>query len=209
MPTDLDLAGHTAVVTGAGRGLGRAYALRLAERGAAIVVNSLTDRCRVVAEEIRAAGWRAVAVEGDVAEPETGRRLSEAALDEFGSLEIVVNNAGRISPGRFEDLSVGQWDDLMGVHLRGAFLVTQPAWRVMRAAGYGRVILTSSSSGLFSHQGMANYATVKAGLYGMTKALAFEGAEFGIRTNVLLSLRAGVRGGGRRLVARRPRAGVR
>ncbi len=175
------------MVTGAGNGLGRAYARDLAARGAAVVVN---DRDAVAAdrtvEGITRDGGTAVACPGSVATPEGAVALTDTAQGAFGTVDIVINNAGIVSHGYFEDLTLAQIDEVMAVDLRAAFLVTQPAWRVMKAKGYGRVVMTGSASGMFSHQGTANYAAAKAGLYGLTKALAFEGRDHGIAVNMIL-----------------------
>ena len=183
----ISLAGHRAIVTGAGKGLGRAYAIELARRGAAVVVNDL-DRAAAdaVVDELVAAGANAVAAYDSAATAEGGRALTEAALENFGGVEILVNNAGVLRPGYFEDLSARQIDEVLDVHLRGPFYVTQPAWRFMKRSRYGRIVLTGSSSGMFGHQAQANYCAAKAGVYGLTKALSYEGGEHDIRVNMLL-----------------------
>jgi NAD(P)-dependent dehydrogenase (short-subunit alcohol dehydrogenase family) len=183
----IDLEGDVAIVTGAGRGLGRAYALELARRGARVAVNdvSAAEAAEVVAE-IRTGGGAAVAVSASVTTPDGGQAIVDAAVEAFGTVDIVVNNAGFLRPGYLEDLTADRIDDVLAVHLRGAFSVTQPAWRVMKQKGYGRVVMTSSSSGLFSHHGLSNYAAAKAGLYGLTKALAFEGRDHGVLVNAVL-----------------------
>jgi NAD(P)-dependent dehydrogenase (short-subunit alcohol dehydrogenase family) len=117
-----------------------------------------------------------------------GQRLTSTALDTYGTVDVVVNNAGIVRHGYFEDLTAEQINQVLDVDLRSAFWVTQPAWRVMKAKGYGRVVLTGSGSGMFSHQGTANYAAAKAGLYGLMRALAFEGRDHGIGVNLLLPM---------------------
>jgi NAD(P)-dependent dehydrogenase (short-subunit alcohol dehydrogenase family) len=185
--TPIRLDDQVVLITGAGRGLGRAYALELAGRGAAIVVNDLDDAAAAATvADIIAAGGTAVQAPGSVAEPGTAAELTRTALQAFGTLDVLINNAGVVSHGYFEDLTIDQIDRVLDLNLRGAFLVTQPAWRVMKAKGYGRVVLTGSGSGMFSHQGTANYAASKAGLFGLMKALAFEGRDHGIATNMIL-----------------------
>jgi NAD(P)-dependent dehydrogenase (short-subunit alcohol dehydrogenase family) len=181
------LRGRAAVVTGAGRGLGRSYAIDLARHGASVVVNDMdADVAKLVVDEIADAGGSAVCCVASVASASGGREIVSTALDAFGSVDIVVNNAGQIRPAYFEDMSLDELDQILETHLRGAFFVTQPAWSPMKERGFGRVIMTSSPSGMFSHHAMANYAGAKAGLYGMTMALANEGAPYGITVNAVL-----------------------
>ncbi|MFD2421894.1 SDR family NAD(P)-dependent oxidoreductase [Amycolatopsis pigmentata] len=185
------LAGQVAIVTGAGQGLGRAEALALAARGARVVVNDLhEERAREVVEAIVAAGGAAVADTSDVSEPDGGEAITAKAVASFGTVDIVVNNAGFLRPGRFEDLSIDDIDSILDVHLRAAFFVTQPAWRVMKAKGHGRVIMTGSSAGMFSQAANSNYCAAKAGVFGLARALSQEGAECGINVNVVLPFAA-------------------
>jgi NAD(P)-dependent dehydrogenase (short-subunit alcohol dehydrogenase family) len=157
--------GRVAVVTGGGNGLGRDYCLNLAARGARVVVNDLggtgagqgashgaADR---VVEEIRAAGGQAVASHDSVATREGGAAIIATAMQAFGRVDIVINNAGFLRNNRFEDLSDEQIDAVMNVHLKGAFYVTQPAYRVMKDQGYGRILFTASASGLYGHPWLA------------------------------------------------------
>lgn len=188
----VSLAGRVAIVTGAGRGLGRTHALELARLGAGVVVNDVggegemaPDADRVVAE-IEAAGGTAVACPHSVATPEGGRAIVDVALERFGTVDAVVSNAGVLRNANFEDLTPAQVDDVLDVHLKGAFWVAQPAFEVMRDKGYGRLVFTSSSAGVFGMGGLANYAAAKAGLVGLCRALAIEGAEFGILANCVL-----------------------
>jgi NAD(P)-dependent dehydrogenase (short-subunit alcohol dehydrogenase family) len=139
----------------------------------------------VVVDEILAAGGRAVASTADVATPVGGKDAVAAAVDGFGTIDVVVNNAGFLRSALFEDLTVGQISDIVGVHLIAPFYVTQPAWRVMTAKGYGRVVLTSSSS-TFGQLANSNYCAAKASVLGLMNALAAEGAEHGIRVNSVL-----------------------
>jgi NAD(P)-dependent dehydrogenase (short-subunit alcohol dehydrogenase family) len=188
--------GRVALVTGGGNGLGRDYCLRLAERGARVVVNDLgssgsgmgssrsaADR---VVDEIRAAGGQAVPSYDSVATREGGAAIVEAALKAFGRIDIVINNAGFLRNARFEDLSEEQIDAMLNVHLKGAFHVTQPAYRAMKDQRYGRILFTASASGLFGSPWQANYGAAKAGLVGLMNTVALEGERHGIVANALL-----------------------
>jgi NAD(P)-dependent dehydrogenase (short-subunit alcohol dehydrogenase family) len=194
----LGFDGRVAIITGAGGGLGRAHALLLASRGAMVVVNDLggtvsgaggdtTDRgpaARVV-DEIESAGGVAVADTSSVATLEGGAAIVQTAIDTFGRVDIVVNNAGILRDKSFHNLTPDLLDPVLDVHLRGAFNVTIPAWRHMRAQGYGRIVNTTSASGLLGNFGQANYAAAKMGLWGLTKVLAIEGASHGILANAI------------------------
>jgi NAD(P)-dependent dehydrogenase (short-subunit alcohol dehydrogenase family) len=183
----IDFDGQVVIVTGGGRGIGRAYCLDLGARGARVVVADISAvDADAVVEKISGAGGIALAAHYDVATKVGGEQIVQAALDHFGRLDAVINNAGILRNGYFEDLTEGQIESVFAVHLKGAFFGTQPAWRVMKQRGYGRLVMTSSTSGIFSHQGLSNYAAAKAGLYGLTKALAFEGRPFGIMVNAVL-----------------------
>lgn len=189
--------GRVAVVTGAGRRMGRAHALELARRGAAVVVNDVlglgtaegpaADR---VVDEIERAGGTAIASHDSVATAEGGRAIVQEALERFGRIDIVVHNAGAWRNAPFEDMTPENLDPVLDVHLRGAFFVTQPAWRAMKARSYGRIVLVSSTAGAFGRENGANYCAAKAGLLGLCRALALEGAEHGIKTNCVLPLAA-------------------
>ena len=194
----LEFDGDVAVVTGAGRGLGRSHALELARRGARVVVNDVggdpgageSNPAEKVVEEIRAAGGVAVANRDSVATAEGGERIIQQAMDEFGSLAIVVNNAGILRDRAFHNLTPDLVASVLLVHLTGAFNVTVPAWRHLRTAGYGRVVNTTSASGLFGNFGQANYGAAKAGLVGLTRSLAVEGRKAGISANALSPMAA-------------------
>jgi NAD(P)-dependent dehydrogenase (short-subunit alcohol dehydrogenase family) len=185
----IDFTGEVAVVTGAGRGLGRSYALGLAERGAAVVVNDLGDSASAADEvvgEIIASGGRAIAAYGSVASASDAQRIVGTAIEKFGRLDAVVNNAGSIRPAPFEDMALDQFSLMMDVHLIGTFQVCQAAYRHMITAGGGRIVNTASSAGAFGMPVMANYCAAKAGVLGLTRALAHDGAPHGIQVNAIL-----------------------
>jgi NAD(P)-dependent dehydrogenase (short-subunit alcohol dehydrogenase family) len=187
MPNRILLEDRVAIITGSGRGIGRAHALEFGARGAAVVVNDVErSSADSVVEEIVGAGGRAIATSDSVAAPDGAQRIIDAAVAGFGRVDVVVNNAGNVRNGYFEDMTPEAIEAVIAVHLKGAFYVTRAAWPLMKKSRYGRVVLTSSSSGMFSHQGLSNYAAAKAGVWGLMKALAFEGAPFGIKVNALL-----------------------
>ena len=189
--------GQTAIVTGAGSGLGRCYARELAARGAAVVCNDIVvAAAESIVEEIRSGSGKAVPETSSVADPDGGEAMVRTALDAFGSLEVLVNNAGQLRNAAFEDLSVEDFDDVIRTHLSGAFYVTQPAYRHMKDVGYGRILFTSSSAGLFGLPWQANYAAAKAGVVGLCNVLAQEGAEYGITANAFLPQALGTNAGG-------------
>lgn len=192
----IDFAGRVVVVTGGGNGLGRAYCLALDERGATVIVNDRgtsiagaghsTDPADQVVTEIRKAGGKALANHDDVATRHGGTSIVEAALDNFGRVDALINNAGFLTEAVFEDMSDAQIDAMLDVHLKGAFHVTQPAFRAMRAAGYGRIVFTGSSSGMFGHVGHAGYGAAKAGIAGLMNVVALEGQPHGIQANLIM-----------------------
>jgi NAD(P)-dependent dehydrogenase (short-subunit alcohol dehydrogenase family) len=179
--------GRVAVVTGGGRGLGRAYCLELARRGAAVVVNDVApEHAGSVVTEIETMGGRATVSNDSVTTTDGAAAIIATAVDRFGTLDAVVNNAGFLRNAYFEDQTPAMLDAILDVHVRGAFFVTQAAWPIMRAKSYGRVVMTSSAGGMFAMQGEANYAAAKAGVFGLTKALAFEGRDLGVLVNAVL-----------------------
>lgn len=189
MDERIEFNGRVAVITGSGRGLGKAFAVALAARGASVVVNDVNaDNARAVVGEIRDAGGRAIDCTISIASPEGGKKLVETAVEQFGSIDILVSNAGILDVDDFADLTPERIVRLHDTNLLGAWWVTQPAWRVMRERGYGRIVLVGSSTGLLGQRGNAHYGSSKAGIWGLMKALAFEAEaeENGIRVNLLL-----------------------
>jgi NAD(P)-dependent dehydrogenase (short-subunit alcohol dehydrogenase family) len=192
----IDFTGQVAVVTGAGRGLGRVYAIELARRGAAVVVNDLggsmggdgadTTVADQVVGEITAAGGTAVASHDSVDSPAGGQAIVRTAVDKFGRLDAVISNAGIFNSIPFDELTPDDWRRMLGVHLDGAFYLAQPAYRVMKDQGYGRFVLIASSAGMFGQHMEAHYAAAKAGLVGLTNVIALEGAPHGILANTVL-----------------------
>jgi len=187
--TELQFDGEVALVTGAGRGIGRGHALELARRGARVVVNDIGgppgSPAQQVTEEISKAGGQAVASHDSVATPDGGAAIVAQALAAFGQLDIVVNNAGILRDKSFGNLTPDLVDDVLDVHLRGAFHVLIPAWRHMKECGYGRIVNTTSAAGLFGNFGQANYGAAKAELVGLTRVLAVEGRKAGINVNAV------------------------
>jgi len=184
-----------AIVTGAGHGLGRAHALLLAERGAKVVVNDLggaldgTGASRSpaadVVELITKNGGEAVVSIDDVATPEGARAIVQTAVDAFGRIDILINNAGILRDRSLAKMAVEDFDSVLAVHVRGSYLVSQAAYPYMKEQGYGRIVNTSSPAGLFGNFGQANYSTAKMGLVGLTKTLAIEGARSGVKANAI------------------------
>ena len=192
---DIGFDGKVAIITGAGGGLGRSHALELARRGARIVVNDLGGSvsgdggsqgpAHDVVREIEALGGEAIANGDSVATPEGGEAIVAAAVDAFGTVDIVINNAGILRDKSFHNMTPDLLNPVIDVHLKGAFYVTQPAWKIMREKGYGRVISTASNAGILGNFGQTNYGAAKAGLVGFTNVLAQEGAKFNIKSNVI------------------------
>jgi 3-hydroxy-3-methylglutaryl CoA synthase/NAD(P)-dependent dehydrogenase (short-subunit alcohol dehydrogenase family)/putative sterol carrier protein len=193
--------GQVAIVTGAGGGLGRAYALELARRGAAVVVNDLggtrdgagggsASAADQVVAEITAAGGRAVANYDNVASPEGGQAIVDCALKHFGRLDILINNAGILRDKSFLKTEPEQWQAVLAVHLHGAYHVSRPAFAAMKAQGHGRILMTTSAAGLYGNFGQANYASAKMALVGLMNALKLEGKKYNIMINTLAPLAA-------------------
>jgi len=170
-----DLKDKVAIVTGGGKGIGKAIALDLAKAGAAVVVNSATEAsCSATAAEINAAGGRAIAVAGDVGTAEVAEKLVAAATETYGGLHILVNNAGITRDGLLMRMKEEDWDEVLRVNLKSAFLLSKAATRPMMKARWGRIINITSVVGETGNPGQANYAAAKAGLAGMSRALARE-----------------------------------
>ena len=184
----ITLDGQVAVVTGAGHGLGRSYARALAARGAAVVCNDvLADAAAATAQDIEQHGGTARAETSSVATPEGGDAIVAAAIETYGSIDIVVNNAGQIRNAAFDAMSVDDFRAVLDTHLFGSFYVTQPAFRHMKTAGYGRIVFTSSAA-TFGFPWQANYGTAKAGILGLCHTVALEGEAFGIRANAIMPM---------------------
>jgi NAD(P)-dependent dehydrogenase (short-subunit alcohol dehydrogenase family) len=193
--SDIRFDGRVALITGAGGGLGKTYALELARRGAKVVVNDLGGKAdgtgashsmadQVVAE-IEKAGGQALANHDSVATPEGGEAMVKAAIDKFGKLDVVINNAGILRDKTFAKLTPEDLGLVLDVHLKGAFYVSQPAYRAMKDQGYGRFVFTSSAAGIFGNFGQTNYGAAKMGLVGLMHVLAVEGAKYNIRSNAI------------------------
>ena len=186
---------RVAIITGAGGGLGKTYALELARRGARVVVNDLggsvdgsgnsSSAADHTVAEIRAAGGEAVACYDSVSTPQGGEAIVKAALDAFGQVDVVINNAGILRDKSFAKLEPAELEAVIDVHLKGAFYVSQPAFRAMKDRSYGRFLFTSSAAGIFGNFGQANYGAAKMGLLGLANVLAVEGARNNIKANVI------------------------
>ena len=187
---------RVALVTGAGGGLGREHALMLASRGAAVMVNDLgsptmggqdhdPSPAQAVVEEITAAGGVAIANSDSVASREGAESMVASALEEFGRLDILINNAGIIRNRTFLNIGEYEFEPVLDVHVKGCFFVTRPAYEHMKTVGYGRIINTSSGSGLFGSFGQTAYSAAKAAIYGFTRTLAIEGSRYGVHVNAI------------------------
>lgn len=192
MSTELRFDNRVAIVTGAGGGLGREHALALASRGAKLVINDLggslhgegasSSAADKVVEEIKAAGGEAVANYDSVTD---GDKLVQTAMDNFGTVDIVVNNAGILRDVSFHKMTEADWDAVMAVHVKGAFAVTHAAWPIMRDKEFGRVVMTASAAGIYGNFGQTNYSTAKLGVHGFSQALAVEGRSKNIHVNAI------------------------
>ena len=193
--------GRVAIVTGAGAGLGRIYALALARRGAKVVVNDLggardgsgagsTSPAEKVVAEIRDFGGEAVANYDNVATPEGGENIVKTALDTFGAVDILINNAGILRDKSFLKMEPDNWQAVLSVHLHGAYHVTRPAMAAMKEKGYGRIVMTTSGAGLYGNFGQTNYSAAKMGLVGLMNTLKLEGRKYNIKVNTLAPIAA-------------------
>jgi len=189
-----EFEGKVAVVTGAGGGLGKEHALEFARRGAKVVVNDLggsgdgrgaSDMADAVVEQIRAEGGLAIANKASVADKAGAKSIIDDAVAEFGTVDILVNNAGILRDKSFKNLDLDDWDIVMDVHLNGTAYVTHAAWPIMYEQNYGRIVMTSSTSGIYGNFGQANYGAAKMGMLGLINVLAIEGASKNIRVNGL------------------------
>ncbi|WP_370328294.1 SDR family oxidoreductase [Euzebya sp.] len=196
----VDLDGRVAIVTGAGGGLGRSHALLLAQRGAKVGVNDLgvtrsgegaeTAAADAVVAEIVDAGGEAVANHDSVADVDGADAIVQTALDSYGRVDVVINNAGFLRDRSFAKMTAEEIVPVVEVHLLGGMYVTKAAWPHLREQGYGRIVNTTSAAGLFGNFGQANYSAAKMGLVGFTQTIAHEGAKYGIRANVIAPLAA-------------------
>ena len=189
-----EFEGKVAVVTGAGGGIGRCHALEFAKRGAKVVVNDLGgrvdgtgvgDAADGVVAEIEAAGGTAVANKASVSDREGAASIIQTAVDTFGRIDILVNNAGILRDRTFKNMTLDEWDIVMNVHLNGTAYVTHAAWPLMYEQNYGRIVFTSSGSGIFGNFGQSNYGAAKMGMLGLMNVLAKEGANHNVRVNTL------------------------
>jgi NAD(P)-dependent dehydrogenase (short-subunit alcohol dehydrogenase family)/putative sterol carrier protein len=199
--TEIRFDGRVAIITGAGAGLGRTYALELAKRGAKVVVNDLGgardgsgDGSRgpaaKVVDEIKALGGEAVANFDNVATAEGGANIVKTALDAFGTVDIVINNAGILRDKSFLKMDPDNWAGVLGVHLNGAYNVSRPAFGVMKEKGYGRILMTTSAAGLYGNFGQTNYTAAKMGLVGLMNTLKLEGQKYNIKVNTIAPVAA-------------------
>jgi NAD(P)-dependent dehydrogenase (short-subunit alcohol dehydrogenase family) len=188
----IDLSGRVAIVTGAGGGLGRSHALALARRGAQVVVNDMPDDqggssvgAREVVAEIEAQGGQALALPASVSDAQAVQQMVETVLQHWGRVDIAVNNAGILRDKSFAKMTLAEFREVLDVHLMGSVHLCKAVWEPMRAQQHGRIILTTSSSGLWGNFGQANYGAAKMALVGLMQTLAIEGEKYGIRANAL------------------------
>ena len=197
----IDFTGRVAIVTGAGAGLGRTYALELAKRGAKVVVNDLggardgtgggsSSAADAVVQEIMKSGGEAVANYDSVATPEGGEAIVQTAIRAYGRVDILINNAGILRDKSILKMAPENWKTVLDVHLNGAYHVTRPAFKIMKEAGYGRVIMTTSAAGLYGNFGQTNYSSAKMGLIGLMNTLKLEGEKYNILVNTIAPLAA-------------------
>jgi NAD(P)-dependent dehydrogenase (short-subunit alcohol dehydrogenase family) len=181
----IDLNNRVAIVTGAGGGLGRSHALALAAHGARVIVNDLGEGADRVAAEIAQAGGEALAIRGSVTDEQAMAAMVERTLTDWGRIDILVNNAGILRDKSFAKMSLDDFRLVVDVHLMGSVICTKAVWEVMRGQKYGRIVMTTSSSGLYGNFGQSNYGAAKMALVGLMQTLAIEGAKYDIRVNCL------------------------
>ncbi|WP_341894977.1 SDR family NAD(P)-dependent oxidoreductase [Ferrovibrio terrae] len=196
----IDFQGRVAIVTGAGAGLGRSHALLLAERGAKVVVNDLggavdgtggsAKAADAVVAEIKAKGGEAVANHDSVSDPASAANIVRTAMEAFGRIDILVNNAGILRDKSFAKMEIADFDTVVDVHFLGSAYVTKAAWPVMQQQQYGRIVMTSSNSGLYGNFGQSNYAGAKTAVVGLMNALKQEGGKYGILVNTIAPVAA-------------------
>lgn len=189
-----EFEGKVVIVTGAGGGLGRSHAMEFAKRGAKLVVNDLggsvdgtgaSDAADTVVAEIEAAGGTAVSNKASVSDRDGAKSIVQTAIDAYGRIDILVNNAGILRDKTFKNMTLDEWDMVVNVHLNGTAYVTHAAWPLMYEQNYGRIVFTSSGSGIFGNFGQSNYGAAKMGMLGLMNVLALEGANHNVRVNTL------------------------
>lgn len=181
----IDLKDRVAIVTGAGGGLGRAHALALAAHGARVIVNDLGDSADAVARDIVKSGGSARAIRGSVTDETAVASMVEQTLADWSRIDILVNNAGILRDKSFANMSLDDFRLVVDVHLMGSVICTKAVWEAMREQKYGRIVMTTSSSGLYGNFGQANYGAAKMALVGLMQTLSIEGAKYDIRVNCL------------------------
>ncbi len=194
--TELRYDNRVAIVTGGGRGLGRAYALLLASRGAKVVVNDLgtsmwgndigENPAQDVVNEIKAAGGEAVANTDSVETVAGGKKIIATAMDTYGKLDILIPNAGNVRRGQLHEIPQEDYESVINVHMQGAWNLVRPGFEIMHKAGYGRIVLTSSIGGIYGNATSVNYGMAKSSMIGLNNIIALEGAERGIKSNIIL-----------------------